>query len=178
MDIAAHALWAGAGALLVRRHFDMEPRTVVATIVLAAAPALVQFLPLLAWVLFGDGTTQALQAYALAIPGHEPPMPGWVVLVSHHLHCTMHSAIVAGAATLSSWLLVRSIWFPLWGWWSHILIDVPTHSADFYPSPVLYPLSERSFDGIAWNTPWFNVVNYAAIAAVWIFLLWSRRRET
>ena len=178
MDIAAHALWAGAGALLARRRFDIKPGTVVATVVLAAIPDLVHLLPVLSWILFGDGTAQALRGYVLATPGHEPWMPAWVVLASHHLHCTMHSAVVAGAATLLSWLVMRGVWFPLWGWWSHVLIDVPTHSADFYPTPVLYPISERSFNGIAWNTAWFMAVNYAALAAVWGFIVWSRRRDT
>jgi hypothetical protein len=51
---------------------------------------------------------------------------------------------------------------------------VPTHSADFYPVPVLYPLTMRGFDGLAWNTPWFMVLNYGAIA-ICAFVLWRRR---
>ena len=161
----------------MRRRFNIQPGMVVAAIVFATIPDLVHLLPVVAWALFGEGTGHALQAYALATPGHEPAMPGWAVLASHHLHCTMHSAMVAGGITLASWLLLRSVWFPLWGWWSHILIDVPTHSADFYPTPVLYPLSERSFDGIAWNTPWFIVVNYVGIALAWGYIVWSRQER-
>ena len=71
---------------------------------------------------------------------------------------------------------VRRRWLiPLLGWWSHIVIDVFTHSADYYAVPVLYPFMDRGFDGIAWNTPWFMLVNYTALAAVWIFL-WQRRK--
>jgi hypothetical protein len=55
------------------------------------------------------------------------------------------------------------------------VIDVFTHSADFYPSPVLYPITQRGFDGIAWNTPWFVVVNYTALVAVGVWL-WVRRK--
>jgi membrane-bound metal-dependent hydrolase YbcI (DUF457 family) len=51
----------------------------------------------------------------------------------------------------------RTLWIPLLGWWSHIVIDVFTHSADYYAVPVLYPFTERGFDGIAWITPWFMV---------------------
>ena len=32
---------------------------------------------------------------------------------------------------------------------------------------MLYPFSERAFDGLAWNTPWFMVFNHLAIAAPW-----------
>lgn len=60
------------------------------------------------------------------------------------------------------------------GWWSHILIDVFTHSADFYPSPVFYPVTYWRFDGLAWNTPWFMVANCMALAIV-ALLVWHRR---
>ena len=64
------------------------------------------------------------------------------------------------------------MWLPLLGWWSHIVIDVFTHSAEFYPSPVLYPFTQRGFDGIAWNTPAFMAANYLALAlaAAWLWL--------
>jgi hypothetical protein len=63
------------------------------------------------------------------------------------------------------------LWAPLLGWWSHIVIDIFTHSADFYAAPVLYPITQRGFDGIAWNTPWFMVLNYVALACtgLWLF---------
>jgi hypothetical protein len=66
-------------------------------------------------------------------------------------------------------------WLPLLGWWSHIVIDVFTHSADFYPSPVLYPFTYRGFDGVSWNRPDFQVMNYGALVAVTLWLLWRRR---
>jgi len=78
----------------------------------------------------------------------------------------MHSALVAGVVTAACWVWLRRFWLPLLGWWTHILIDVFTHSADFYPSPVLYPVTYWGFDGIAWNTPWFMVVNYLVMLAV------------
>jgi membrane-bound metal-dependent hydrolase YbcI (DUF457 family) len=88
--------------------------------------------------------------------------------------------VVAGAATLALALAVRArrrrFWIPLLGWWSHIAIDVFTHSAAYYPAPVLYPFSQRGFDGLAWNTPWFLGLNYVVLAAVSLALWLSRRR--
>jgi len=100
-------------------------------------------------------------------------MPHWVMLGSHHLHCLLHSAIIAGAVTLALWRWRHRLWLLLAGWWLHIAIDVFTHSAEFYPVPVLYPITYQGFDGIAWNTPWFMVVNYAALLIGWLAL---RRR--
>ena len=170
MDILAHALWAGAGAQLAGRRRPLKRRTVALIVTLAALPDILHLLPLVGWWLFGDGTFAALRAYAIAVPGQEPPLPSVVQLLSHQLHCIAHSAVVAGAATLLLWLVLRSLWLPLLGWWSHIVIDVFTHSADYYPVPVLYPITDRGFDGMAWNTPWFMVANYVALCVVSLWL--------
>jgi hypothetical protein len=55
------------------------------------------------------------------------------------------------------------------------VIDVFTHSAYYYAVPVLYPFTERGFDGIAWTTPWFMVLNYAALVLVGAWALVRRR---
>ena len=57
------------------------------------------------------------------------------------------------------------------------MIDVLTHSADYYAVPVLYPFTERGFDGVAWITPWFVALNYTALAAVGVWLMVSRSRR-
>ena len=50
MDIVAHTLWAGLGAAwLARRRRDITPKTVAATMALAALPDVIQMLPVLAW---------------------------------------------------------------------------------------------------------------------------------
>ena len=170
MDILAHTLWAGTGVALLSRHVPIKRSVAAATIVLAAVPDVFQMLPVLGWWIFGSGTWDAVQAFAIAVPGQEPRMPALVALVSHHTHCMAHSALVAGAVTLVAWRLRPWLLVPLLGWWSHILIDVFTHSADYYASPVLYPITQRGFDGIAWNTPWFMVMNYSALALVVLYV--------
>jgi len=172
MDIFAHALWAGAGAALAHRRAALPARTVALTVALAVVPDLPHLLPVLGWSAFGDGTAALLGGYAGAAPGQEPALPATVQLLTHHLHCITHSAVIAGLITLLSWAWLRCLWIPLLGWWSHIVIDVFTHSADYYPSPVLYPITRDGFDGVAWNTPWFMALNYAILAASygWLFL--------
>ena len=177
MDIFAHALWAGVGIALARRRRTIPTRTVIATVVLAALPDVFHLLPIAGWWVFGDGSVQALWAYAIAVPGQEPALPPRVELWSHHLHCVAHSAIVAGAVTLLLWAARCALWIPLLGWWSHIIIDVFTHSADFYPSPVFYPITERGFDGLAWNTPWFMVASYAALGLTGLWLWLARNKD-
>ena len=177
MDILAHTLWAGAGATMLGRRRPIAPATVVATMTAAALPDIVQMLPVLAWWLFAGGNFDAVRAFAIALPGQEPAMPAWTTDLSHRLHCVAHSAVVAGVVTALLWAWRRTLWIPLLGWWSHIVIDVFTHSADYYPSPVLYPFTERGFDGIAWITPWFMALNYLALLATGLGMLVAARRR-
>lgn len=176
MDIVAHTLWAGAGVALATRRWPIARRTAFMTMLLAALPDVFHLLPIIGWWLLGDGSFAIVRAYAIAVPGQEPSIPPLIALWSQHLHCVMHSALVAGAVTLLVWTIRRALWIPLLGWWSHIVIDVFTHSADYYPSPVLYPITQRGFDGLAWNTPWFLVLNYVVLCAVG-WSLWRSRRN-
>jgi hypothetical protein len=171
MDILAHALWASAGVVAVHRRWPIALHTLASTVALAVVPDLGHMLPIVGWGLLGDGSVAQLWAYATGLPGQEPAMPMLVEMWSHHLHCILHSAIVAGVVTGMLWLVLHSLWMPLLGWWSHIVIDIFTHSQDYYPAPVLYPITQRGFDGIAWNTPWFMALNYSALAitAVWLW---------
>jgi hypothetical protein len=171
MDVVAHMLWAAAGTAFAARRFTLSRRTIVATLALAALPDVLQFIPLVAWSLSGQGQWSALWTHATALPGQEPVLPALVGFTSHHLHCIAHSAVIAGAVTVLVWCATRSLWFPLLGWWSHIAIDVFTHSAGFYVSPVLYPFTYGGFDGVAWNEPWFMALNYAALALVGLWWL-------
>ena len=170
MDILAHTLWAGVGVVLLHRRRPIAPRVAVATMALAALPDVFQMIPVLLWWLLGAGSFEAIRAFAISVPGQEPVLPPMVLAISHTLHCSLHSALVAGLVTLLVWRFKPWFLIPVLGWWSHIVIDVFTHSADYYASPVLYPLTERGFDGIAWNTPWFMVVNYLALAVVSLLL--------
>lgn len=180
MDIVAHTLWAGAGVALWQRRAAVPRRTAAWTIGLAALPDVLQMIPVLAWWGFTGGAFDAVKAFAIAVPGRAPDLPASVTQLAYTLHCLSHSAIVATLATWLVWRLRGALWLPLLGWWSHILIDVFTHSSDYFPSPVLFPLTMRGFDGIAWNTPWFMGLNYLALTAIGAWLLLSgvvRRRS-
>lgn len=167
MDIIAHGLWAGLGVRWLTRDKPVSTKLAAASIGLSMLPDVVHMLPLGLWAAFGDGSLDQLMAYATAIPGAEPDMPHWLHQWSHHLHCLLHSAVIAAAATLASWRWRSKLWLPLAGWWLHIVIDVFTHSNDFYPVPVLYPITYQGFDGVAWNTPWFMLLNYTALLLGW-----------
>lgn len=175
MDILAHGLWAGLGVRWLARRRTVTRAQGVAAVSMSVLPDVVHLLPLVAWAAFGAGSAGVLIEYAFAVPGAEPAMPAWVSASSHHLHCILHSALIASGVTALLWRWRERFGVVLAGWWLHIGIDVLTHSREFYPVPVLYPLTQQGFDGLAWNTPWFMVLNYAALAlAAW--WLWRRDR--
>lgn len=174
MDIVAHSLWVGMGAVAAARRWPVSATQASAAVVLAALPDIAHLIPIALWVIVSDGTWPAIRSYAFATPGTEPWLPAGVQFWSHTLHCVLHSAIVAAVVTAVAWRWWRGALVPLVGWWAHIVIDVFTHSNEYYPSPVLYPITNRGFDGIAWTTPWFMVLNYAALAAVGLWL-WRDR---
>jgi hypothetical protein len=64
------------------------------------------------------------------------------------------------------------------GWLVHILIDIPTHSYQFYPTPFLWPLSSWKFNGISWGQKWFMIANYSTIVIAYAALyFWSRKAK-
>lgn len=174
MDIVAHALWAAAGGRVLEQRKAIDRTTLWWLVGLAVAPDLVPMLPVIAYAAVNPDALAFVTAYATATPGNEPSLPPLVYAITHHLHCAMHSVIVLGALTSAWWIARRRFPFVLLGWWAHVLLDVPTHSAEYYGVPLLYPFSERAFDGIAWTEPWLLAVNYALLAAVFAWLY--RRR--
>lgn len=176
MDILAHALWAGVGAQLLRRHQRLSVGGGAALVALAVMPDIPQLLPIVGWAMSGHGSIELLYDYAFAEPGTEPWLPPIVQTITHHLHCAPHSAIVAACVTALTAFLRRAWLLPLLGWWSHIVIDVFTHSKDYYAVPVLYPITDVGFDGIAWIEPRFLLLNYLALAAVYAGLFFWRQR--
>jgi len=208
MDMAAHMLWVGASLVALSRHDKacadathpkseatrdqtLDRRLVGVTLVFSVLPDLVHLVPVVAWALM-DGGWGGLLAYSTALPGQEPAMPAWAHQGAHHLHCIFHSGLVLlvlhlgvlvlwrkrchqdGGAAAPPWRLS----LPLWAWWSYVLIDVLTHSDDFYPSPVLYPLTYAGFDGVAWNRPGFMLLNYLALGLTWAWLFRPWRKTS
>jgi hypothetical protein len=175
LEILAHGLWAGAAAVALAPRQRPVRKVWWWTVVLGVMPDLGHMLPVTGWAVTTLSSADWWQ-YATALPGQEPPMPETVRLWAHHLHCALHSAVVAALVTTVVWWRSSSFWLPLMGWWLHIVIDVFTHSAEFFPSPVFYPLTYWGFDGLAWNSPTFLFANYLGLAFVW-GLLWRARRR-
>ena len=70
---------------------------------MALLPDLAQLLPLQGGALFEKDRVAVLSAYATASPGPEPALSLLIAVLTHHLHCVMHRAVIAAAITLRVW---------------------------------------------------------------------------
>ena len=65
------------------------------------------------------------------------------------------------------------MWLP---WLIHIINDIPTHTAAFFPTPFLAPFSDIHFDGLRWSTPWVWFTNLAIIIVIWSSIFYKKKR--
>lgn len=174
MDILAHGLWSAVAAVAIDRRRRIGNKAIIAAIGMSVLPDILHVIPVALFAMEG-GSLSVLRDYVLATPRTEPVLPEWTMGAAHHLHCIFHSGVVALFLTLLLWRRHVVIDAGLAGWWSHIVIDVLTHSSDFYPSPVFYPISYDGFNGVAWNSALFISVNYGALVIAICWLVYSGR---
>ena len=99
-------------------------------------------------------------------------IPSWVPLAYSITHSLIICVVVLGLLAL--W----KPWLPLllFGWPLHILIDLPTHTTQFYPTPLLWPLSDWRFSGFSWGTGWFMIANLIALVGIYTWLIYGDKR--
>lgn len=98
--------------------------------------------------------------------------------LAYHLYNISHSFVTFFICFGLASLVMRKIPWVMAGWAIHILIDIPTHSKEFYPTPLFWPISNWKFThGISWGTPWFMAINYSALILVWGYLYYRRKKD-
>ncbi|MBS3104808.1 hypothetical protein J4234_00960 [Candidatus Woesearchaeota archaeon] len=88
-----------------------------------------------------------------------------------------HSFVVFFIAFVLIYAFTKKWLWPLTAWGTHILIDIPTHSFRYFPTPFLWPLSDYKFNGISWSTPWFMLVNYSALMIIFLLIAHNRAKK-
>lgn len=181
MDIFAHGLWTAAAAKALNKKIEnkfKKPLHIWRAAFWGIFPDLFAFAIPFVWIAWGFLTGNLTTADLPRPHQVEPPTDGKLYVITrlaNLLYSISHSVIIFAVVFLVVWLLARRPILELGGWLLHILIDIPSHSYQFYPTPVLWPLSGWKFDGISWSTPWFMVLNYSALAVIY-FILWRKRK--
>ena len=60
-------------------------------------------------------------------------------------------------------------------WPIHIVVDFFTHSIKFFPTPILWPISEYRFDGVPWSNPYVLGINFIVIFFIF-FYRWRTKK--
>lgn len=179
MDIFAHGLWAGA-AYKAANLKHTKPFSVRLAAWWGVFPDLFAFTIPFVWLLWSVIAGDMSLGDLPRAPHHDiEPSPRDtlpVFVLADALYHVSHSAVIFFLIFGLVWTLARRPVWELGGWLIHIVLDVPTHSYAFFPTPFLWPLSEWKFDGLSWGTPWFMVFNYSALLLVY-GILWLKRKR-
>ena len=177
MDVFSHGLWAGAVAKVANKE---KPKllNVSWTVVFGVLPDVLSFAPVFIFLfynlLLGRTGLSTMPRPEEAEPAARDTLP--IFQLTSTLYNLSHSLIIFFLVFGLVFLIMRRPVFELGGWLFHILIDIPTHSYRFYPTPFLWPVSGFKFNGLSWANPWFLLLNYSAIILVY-FLLRKRKNN-
>lgn len=164
MDTLSHGLWGGiAFGRRNKRFFWLS--------------FLVGVMPdLLSFGLYTLGTWTGFFDHPDWRSGQHPD-PSAIPLFVHALYDYTHSLVIFGVVFgLVAWRR-RAPWWPLSAWGLHILVDIPTHSSAFFPTPFLFPLSDYTFDGISWGHPFIFFPNVALLVGLYGWWFFARRQR-
>jgi membrane-bound metal-dependent hydrolase YbcI (DUF457 family) len=157
MDIVSHGLW-GAVAFGRRNRSSFW-----LAFVIGLAPDLLSFGVLWTAVVLGLAEKPDFS--------HGTPPESSIPHYVHYLYNVTHSFIVFFVAFLLMWFLLKRPLWELGAWGLHVLVDVPTHSYAFFPTPILWPLLNWKFNGWQWTTPTILVPNFVLLSLVYAWYL-------
>ena len=92
-------------------------------------------------------------------------IPNWVFI----MYDISHSWVIAFLFIIIFLQINKEIGFPMLAWPFHILLDFPFHSKEYFPTPILWPISDYRFDGIPWSNPYVWFGNIACIIILFVY---------
>lgn len=93
------------------------------------------------------------------------------------LYNISHSLIIFSLVFITVWYWRKKPYIPMLAWSFHILLDIFTHSSEFFPTPFLWPISNYKFNGISWGNPWIFLPNVAGLAIAYIIFWYYRKKQ-
>ena len=151
MDIISHALWTN----LVFKELPLEQRNLA--ILFGLLPDLISF------------SFMTLKNFFRRTLHFDAPAPVGVPEYVFKLYDVTHSLIIWLAIFLILKLFGLSLALVIfYAWGLHILLDIFTHSSEFFPTPILWPFSSFHFSGINWTNKWFMLFNYAVLLFMYL----------
>ena len=98
-------------------------------------------------------------------------LPYWV----YDLYDISHSMVTALVFIAIAYKINKDFAWPMLAWPMHIIVDFFTHSIEFFPTPILWPISDYRFDGVPWSNPYVLVINFVLIFVIFIYR-WKNKK--
>lgn len=162
MDIISHGLWGGVGFGRKSKRFFWW------AVLFGMLPDLLSFGVFTVANILGISERPDWA-------GGPPPMEAIPQYV-HVLYNISHSLIIFTVILSFLWWLARPYAIPFLAYGFAVLLDIPTHSKDFFATPFLWPLSQYQYDGTPWSSFYIFIPNVVLlIAAYTVWYQWSKR---
>jgi membrane-bound metal-dependent hydrolase YbcI (DUF457 family) len=88
-----------------------------------------------------------------------------------------HSLVIFALVFLLVWFFLKKPYWLLCAWALHILIDIPSHSLAFFPTPFLWPVSNFKIDGIGWGDPIIFFPNVALLVVLYAIFWYHKKKQ-
>lgn len=153
MDTLSHTLW-GKGLFGYRKYGTWA-------LLFGALPDLLSFGLYFLVRIFTHGSNMQFGKPALET------IPNWVFT----MYDISHSCVIAFFVIIIFLQINKEICFSMLAWPFHILLDFFFHSKEYFPTPILWPISNYQFDGIPWSNPYIWFGNIGCIILLFIYRL-------
>ncbi len=168
MDTISHGLWVFGGCKLFKYCRKMN---IYLLTLFSMVPDIVAFLPIILYIIYLLITFQFPFSDPLRFSLAVGDKSILVVKIASSLYLITHSYI--------TWIIlfIALRKKEIIGGMIHITIDIFTHSLDFNPTRFLWPLSNYAFNGIKWSNPYFLLINFTSLLALYYYLWKSNKLQ-
>lgn len=175
MDILAHTLWANAAARKANDSLEKKGKSVRVHPIWTGFWGV--FPDLFAFVIPFTISIFSLITGSISLDSiSHHNLPGGFD-IAHVLYQYSHSLVVWAVVFILIWIFYKRPRYELLGWALHILIDIPSHSAEFFPTPFLFPISDYKFlYGISWGNQWYMIINYSLLLFVFLYFTFRKKK--
>ena len=137
MDILSHSLWGGI-ALGRKKKSDF-----IYALILSVLPDILAEGIMFSLIYLGVKNMPSME--------HGHPNITEFPLYAQYFYNVTHSLIIFFIAFVIIWAIRKKPYVLLLAWALHIIIDIPTHSYELFPTPFLWPISDFKINGIPWD---------------------------
>ena len=98
-------------------------------------------------------------------------IPVWV----HSMYDFSHSMVIAMIFVLIFFKFDKNLFFASLAWPFHIILDFFTHSIEYFPTPILWPISDYKFDGIPWSNKYVFGANLIGLIVLFSYRFFKKK---